>query len=146
MNTAAYTIWIETGIGRRTLIASSACRTFAILVGEALWTHFGKIQATTLSVRMIEVQNDSRPAQPGVSRIIARWSPVERENLIDSHVLQETGEVEKEAVPSLTTRPSNLTSSASDQQASQATSPSLSAFFPTAKEWVWWKERRALDQ
>ena len=139
MKNSNLAIWMETRAGRRTLIASFASRTLAILVGEALWAHFCQIRVTPLDVYCIEVLDGCSSCEPDSStstpRIIARWSASGREQSRDSRPSLERDEAEQQVTAQV----------ALERQAHLTENPGLAAFFPTAEKWTPWKAWRALD-
>lgn len=134
-------IWLETSTRRRTLIASTSCRMYAVIVGEALWAYSRHIQATTLDIQFIEVQEGFFPADahaPDSPRIIARWSAFGHDEKPSEPALCK---VEQQPVSSTST----LCCPCAEPQDNRETRSALSTFFPTAQEWAPWKTWRALD-
>ena len=139
MKNRDFAIWMETCAGRRTLIASSASRTLAILVGEALWAHFCQIRVTPLDGCCIEVLDGCSSCEPdspaSTPRIIARWSVSGREQSRDSRSSLEREEAEQQATAHVVL----------ERQTQLTENPGLAPFFPTAEEWAPWKAWRTLD-
>jgi len=139
MNQTHFAIWLETGTGQRSLIASSSCQTFALLVGEALWAYFGQIRATSLDVRVIEVQDLSSPDSPESPRIIARWSGFGREQLEALRRSCRAHEREQHTTSHAGTLSDASSHPVPEQQAEHVESAGLAAFFPAAQEWAVWR-------
>ena len=131
MSTTAFTIWIETGTGQRLRLASSAHRLLALLVGEAVWAHYGQIQFPSPELRLIEVQACLSHDCACSPQVIARWSPAgyEKQSQLQAVSANDKATASKPLPGQADTVP--LTS--------PLESAGLSLFFPTAQEWMRWQ-------
>jgi hypothetical protein len=141
MTTPTLTIWIETRTGQRIQLASVSCRTFALLVGEAVWTHICQNwQRSILEVCLLEVLAGASPCGPDTSRILARWSVPGLEKHCPSTSSSWTSGEEHRPIPTL------VTAASEPETTEPAEHGSLAAFFPTAEEWASWSDGRTRER
>jgi hypothetical protein len=132
MNMTDCALWVETTTGRRMLVASTSCRLYATLLGEALWTHCLQLRTIALPLRLLEIWESAPRGDATTHRLLARWSASGREHLpkIAPSEARRTEETPMQHVKELF---SSEAERRSDERAG------LSAFFPTEEEWMAWK-------
>jgi hypothetical protein len=135
MNMIDCALWVETTTGRRTLVASTSCRLYATLLGEALWTHCLQLQTIALPLRLLEIWESSPRGDATPCRLLARWSASGREYLpkaapSDARPIEET--------PAQGGH--DLLSSEEERWDNECAG--LSTFFPSEEEWMAWKRWR----
>ena len=130
MNMTDCALWVETTTGRRMLVASTSCRLYATLLGEALWAHCLQLQTIALPLRLLEIWESSPRGDATTHRLLARWSASGREYLPKTAPSDATEETPAQGGHDLLSSEEELRS---DEHAG------LSAFFPTNEEWMAWK-------
>lgn len=132
MKTTECVLWMETTTGRRSVLASTPCRLYAMLLGEALWTHGLQLHMIALPLRLLEVWEQSSSGDTITRRMLARWSASGREHM--PHIARSH---ERQAEETPTQHVHRVLPSGAEPQNDEASS--LSCFFPTEEEWTAWK-------